>query len=163
MCRRLHAMKAKVPASLKKGRVILTQTGSLHFVHFVTTVITLVLVLLRQLETSFRSYSTGTGGKTYTEEPSLAPCVAKHFVHWALVERVDGLAGQFVGVQQVQWVAGLRCNEDIREQEEHPALQFFSLGRHHQKPAFPDIPAPWACRGNRHSCEIWGRAGRNKR
>lgn len=69
----------------------------------------------------------GTGGKTYTEEPSLALRVAEHFIHGALVEWVDSLAGQFVRVQQVQWVAGLRCNEDIREQEEHPALQFFSL------------------------------------
>lgn len=65
--------------------------------------------------------------KTYTEEPSLALRVAEHFIHYALVKRVDSLARQFVRVQRVQWMAGLCCNQDIRKKEEHPALQFFSL------------------------------------
>lgn len=122
-------MKGKVPASLRKGRIVLTQTCSLHFVtnwhHLCPTAAKTAGDLLPGLTPLARL--PGTGGKTYTEEPSLAPRVAKHFIHGALVEWVDSLAGQFVGVQQVQWVAGLRCNEDIREQEEHPALQFFSL------------------------------------
>lgn len=158
-------MKGQVPASLKKGRVVLTQTCSLHFVpschHLGPTAAEIAGDLLPSLTPL--ALLPGIDGKTYTEEPPLAPGVAKHFIHWALVEWVDSLAGQFVGVQQVQWVAGLCCNEDIREQEEHPVLQFFSLWRHHQKPAFTDIPAPWACRGNRDSCEIWGRAWRSKK
>lgn len=113
----------------------------------VTTLIISVLLLLRQLETCFASLTPlmllpGRSGKTYTEEPSLALRVAEHFIHYALVKRVDSLACQFVWAQRVQWVAGLCCNKDIRKKEEHPALQFFSLWRHHQKPAFPNIPTP---------------------
>lgn len=124
-------------------------SNSDQFIAFtvVTALIISVLLLLRQLKICFAGltpgmFLTGRTWKTYTEEPSLALRVAEHFIHYALVKRVDSLACQFVRVQRVQWVAGLCCNKDIRKKEEHPALQFFSLWRHHQKPAFPDIPAP---------------------
>lgn len=76
-------MKRKVPASLRKGRVVLTQICSLHFVtnchHLGPSAAETPGDLLPGLTPL--ALLPGTGGKTYTEEPSLALRVAEHFIH----------------------------------------------------------------------------------
>lgn len=71
-------------------------------------------------------------GRTYTEQPPLALRVTEDFLHRALPEREDGLAGKLVCVPGVERVAGLGHQQDVGEEEEHPALQLLPLGGHHR-------------------------------
>lgn len=78
---------------------------------------------------------------THTDEASLALGVAKHFVHGALVERVDTLTGQLVSICWVHWTTPFGLNQDVREEEEHLGLGLRAFRGHCFQPTFTNIPA----------------------
>lgn len=80
-------------------------------------------------------------GVTHTDEASLALGVAKHFVHGALIKRVDSLTGQLVSICRVHWTTPFGLNQDVREEEEHPEFGLRAFRGHHFQPTFTSIPA----------------------
>lgn len=80
---------------------------------------------------------------TYTNKPPLAFSMAKDFIHSALLQRVDSLAGKLAPVGWVYGTAPFGLEQDIREQEEHFGFGLRAFRGHYLQPAFPNVPPPY--------------------
>lgn len=78
---------------------------------------------------------------THTDETTLTLGVAEHFVHGALLKRVDSLTDQLVSICRVHWTTPLGLNQDVREEEKHLGFGLCAFRGHSFQPTFPDIPA----------------------
>ena len=80
---------------------------------------------------------------THAEQAPLAPGVAEHLLHGAVLQRVGVLAGELVSVGGMQRAAALGLQQHVREQEEHLGLSVRTFRRNHLQPTLADVPPPW--------------------
>lgn len=77
--------------------------------------------------------------------------VAKHFVHGALLKRVDTLTCQLVSICRVHRTTPLCLNQDVGEEEKHLGFGLRAFRGHRFQPTFTDIPATWQIEERRKS------------